>query len=181
MTNTISLFNASEFDEFIAYLNDQLADNGVHGQPYFMPFDQAHSRVSPNKSAAFRQALGIPYGKAGWRQLWLCRSEQGRLIGHVDLRAHADSSCAHRCILGMGVHRDYRQAGIGTQLISYVEQWANTTSTIKWIDLQVLSNNLPAVQLYLSRGFIRCGEIPALYQLDGQFFSETLMVKKLTN
>jgi ribosomal protein S18 acetylase RimI-like enzyme len=177
--NNISDFKFEQFDQFIAYLNEQLSDNGRADLLYFMPLERAQSSVSIDKAASFRRGLAIPYNKPGWRKMWLCHGANGQLIGHIDLRAYAETASAHRCQLGMGVHRDHRQAGLGKKLIAHAEQWARQQTSLNWIDLDVLSDNLPAIKLYQATGFNRTGEIQELYQLDEAFFAEVSMSKKI--
>ena len=43
---------------------------------------------------------------------------------------------------------------------------------IDWLDLNVLSNNLPAKNLYLKAGFTVVGEMEDYYRIDGQSVSE---------
>ncbi len=174
----IQPFDLADFDLFISYLNEQLAENGAGESSYFMPFERIDSNVGPDRIEAFRKALSTPLMEPGWRQLWLARSEGNDIIGHVDLRSHPERHAEHRCLLGIGVNRDYRKSGIGTKLIEHSEKWA-VEKKLKWIDLDVLSVNLPAVKLYAAMGFSKVGEIPAKFMLDGLLYSETIMTKKL--
>jgi len=174
----IQPFDIADFDLFIAYLNEQLAENGAGESSYFMPFERADSNVSPGKIEVFRKALSTPFMEPGWRQLWLARSEDNEIIGHVDLRSHSERHTEHRSLLGIGVNRHYRKLRIGTKLIEIAEKWA-VERKLRWIDLDVLSANLPAVKLYEAMGFSKVGEIPEKFMLDGLWYSETIMTKKL--
>jgi ribosomal protein S18 acetylase RimI-like enzyme len=167
------------FDEFLGYLDDQFSDNGKGDTPYFAPLARSESRIPPEKAASFRNGLQVPVGSPGWRRAWAARSPRGQLAGHVDLRAHRERCTEHRCLLGMGVHRDHRRLGLGATLIAHAEAWAMANTVIEWIDLQVLSGNEPALRLYLRAGFTRVGEVPEMFRMDGRSFAETTMTKRL--
>lgn len=79
----------------------------------------------------------------------------------------------------MGVHRDHRRRGYGNLLLEHAEQWAVSATSLQWIDLQVLSNNAPAVDLYRRGGFIKVGEIQDMFIIVGRPFSFTLMAKQI--
>ena len=98
--------------------------------------------------------------------------------GFLDYLNDHLSGTKHRCLLGMGVHRDHRRQRLGQQLLAHAEQWA-LMAGVQWIDLQVLSVNTPAMQLYDSSGYRKTGEIPNMFLIDGQHFSYTLMTKRL--
>ena len=175
----ISDFNITDFDQFIAYLNDQLSDNGKGDLPYFMPLARANSVVTEQKAATFYRGLSTPYNQAGWRKMWLCHGDAGQIIGHIDLRAHSEPTSITRCLLGMGVQRDFRHIGLGKVLLAHAESWLLKNTSINWIDLQVLSGNLPAIRLYQSSNFVITEEKSDVFQLDGHEFSEINMSKKI--
>ncbi|RST49422.1 N-acetyltransferase [Variovorax sp. MHTC-1] len=64
------------------------------------------------------------------------------MIGHVDLRAHPTPYMVHRCLLGMGVHREWRRSGIGQRLLDVAIEWAKADQQLEWIDLQIVDCNV---------------------------------------
>ncbi len=177
--STMHVLDLARFDEFIAYLDDHLSDNGAPGTPYFQPLARAQSGFPRERAEHFRNALSIPVGQPGWRRAWLARAPDGRVAGHVDLRAHGERYAAHRCLLGMGVGRDFRRAGLGARLMAHAQRWAEAKTALEWIDLNVLSSNAPALALYRAAGFTQVGEIADMFKIDGQLFSYTSMAKRL--
>lgn len=175
---TIEKLDPAGFAGFLAYLNAQLADNGQDGRLYFQPLPRDASAFPPEKAEAFRSGMLIPVGEPGWRRAWVARGEDGAIIGHIDLRALAEAYTRHRCVLGMGVARWHRQQGWGGRLLAHAEQWA-LAAGMQWVDLQVLSVNTPAIQLYQRNGYRQTGEIPNMFHLDGKYFSYTSMTKRL--
>ena len=174
----IEQLEAHAFDIFLTYLNDHLSDNGHGETAYFQPLPREASRVPADKAAAFQIGMRTAVGAAGWRRVWVARAENGAIAGHIDLRAHAEPHAAHRCLLGMGVDRGQRKAGLGGRLIGHAAQWA-AEAGFDWIDLQVLSVNTPAIKLYERSGFQKTGEIADLFRIDGQSFAYTGMSKCL--
>jgi ribosomal protein S18 acetylase RimI-like enzyme len=70
-------------------------------------------------------------------------------------------------MLGMGVHRAWRRRGVGAQLLDTALAWARSQDGLKWIDLEVLSENEPAVALYLRAGFTMTARIENMLEIDG--------------
>ncbi|QNM97606.1 GNAT family N-acetyltransferase [Chitinimonas koreensis] len=176
---TIEPLAAAEFAHFLDYLDDHLQDNGADGVGYFQPQPRGATRFPPERAAAFQAGLDIPVGEPGWRRAWVARNAERWIVGHVDLRGHPERFTEHRCLLGMGVARNYRKAGLGFALLACAEQWALVTAGLEWIDLQVMSENLPAIRLYGRAGFMKIGEIPEMFRIDGREYSYTFMSKRL--
>jgi GNAT superfamily N-acetyltransferase len=175
---TIEPVTATGFGEFLEYLSDHLSDNGADNL-YFQPLQRGTLRLPSDKEQAFRAGLEIPVGSPGWGRQWVARNLHRQIIGHIGLRSHPERFAEHRCLLGMGVDRDHRKQGLGAALLSHAETWVVATTAIEWIDLQALSENAPAIQLYLRMGFTRIGEIPEMFRIDGRTFSYTSMTKRL--
>ena len=164
---------------FFVYMNDHLSDNGRGGTTLFQPMPRDESFFPKDREDAFRAGLSAPVGEAGWRRAWIALDREGLIAGHVDLRARPERSAAHRCLLGMGVHRAHRKQGLGERLLGTAHEWASDVPELEWIDLEVLSLNGAARALYERNAFIKTGEIPALFRLDGEDLSYTYMTRKL--
>jgi ribosomal protein S18 acetylase RimI-like enzyme len=163
--------DAADLPAFFVYLDDHLRDNGRDGAPLFQPPPaptmRAQSPLPPGLRIVFIKGLDVPVGEPGWRRLWLALDGRGSIAGHIDLRARPEPSARHRAMLGMGVHRAYRRRGLGLQLVDAAVGWARDEDGLKWIDLEVLSENHPAVALYLRAGFTMTARIEDMLQIDG--------------
>jgi len=168
----IRSLSSTDLDTFFSYLNDHLLDNGRDGAPLFQPMPRGQG-FPPEKVAAFRSGAQAAFGQPGWRRVWIAESEGG-IMGHIDLRSRPEPAAAHRALLGMGVHRDVRRGGVGMALLDTAIAWARE-QRLEWIDLEVLSANAPAVGLYLKRGFVKTGEIPDLFRIDGEGYAYSYM------
>ncbi len=84
----------------------------------------------------------------------------------------------HSIWLSMAVKQAYRRQGIGRQLIGALEDWARD-SQLRRIELQVVTTNLPALQLYQTAGYEIEGTRRGVYLLDGEYLDEYFMAKHL--
>jgi RimJ/RimL family protein N-acetyltransferase len=95
--------------------------------------------------------------------------EGDRVIGWADLRREPRPAHRHRAVLGMGVHQDYRNRGVGRQLLETLIAAARQVPDLVRIDLTVYAGNDPAVKLYRRCGFQEEGRLKKGRYLDGQF------------
>jgi len=160
------------------YLDDHLGDNGRNGTPLFQPMPRAESFFPVEKRAGFVLGLGTAFAEPGWRRGWIAVDAGGAICGHIDLRARPERTAVHRCLLGMGVHRDWRAQGLGVRLLDTALTWADAQG-LAWVDLEVLSNNLPARRLYARSGFVQTGEIADLFRIDGEQHGYVFMTRRV--
>jgi ribosomal protein S18 acetylase RimI-like enzyme len=118
-------------------------------------------------------------GEPGWRRLWLALDSRGSIAGHIDLRGRPEPAAKHRAMLGMGVHRTSRRQGLGAGLVDTALAWARAETNLGWIDLEVLSENRPAVELYLRTGFTMIARIADMLEIDGVHHDLTYMTRAL--
>jgi len=164
---TIRPATKADLAPFFAYLDDHLRDNGKDGAPLFQPLSREQSQLPAGLRVSFIKGLDIPVGEPGWRRLWLALDSRGTIAGHIDLRARPEPAARHRAMLGMGVHRAYRRHGLGTRLVDTAIAWARRETALAWIDLEVLSDNQPAVALYVRSGFTMTARIADMLHIDG--------------
>ena len=178
MALTIRAAVHTDLGALFAYLNDHLADNGRDGTPLFQPLARSESRLPADKEASFITGLGTPVGEPGWRRVWIALDEQGAFAGHIDLRARPERPASHRAMLGMGVDRAHRKQGLGARLMQIALTWARDEANIAWVDLEVLSVNRAARDLYERSGFSTIGEMPDMFRIDGENHAYTLMTRR---
>ena len=164
---------------FFAYLDDHLRDNGADGTPLFQPVPRDQSRLPTSVRIAFIKGIALPVGEPGWRRLWLALGSTGNIAGHIDLRGRPEPAARHRALLGMGVHRAWRRRGRGRQLVTPALAGARADPPLAWVDLEVLSANEPAVQLYAHCGFSTLARIADMLQIDGQHHDLSYMSCRL--
>jgi ribosomal protein S18 acetylase RimI-like enzyme len=179
VTYTIRPVIAGDLPALFAYLGEQLTENGRDGVPLFQPMPRTSDPAVPQAMQdRFTIGIATPVGQPGWRRAWIAVADSGAIAGHIDLRARSEQAASHRTMLGMGVHRAHRRAGLGITLIESASDWA-TVNAFQWIDLEVLSVNRPAIALYERTGFIKTGEIADMFVIDGERHGYTLMSRQL--
>lgn len=181
MTPRIIDLQTRDFSEFAEYLNDHNSDNGAEGQPLFQPIARSDCHFAGERAVGFRRALDVVPPTPGWRRAWVALAGKDRLVGHVDLRAHPTPHMVHRCLLGMGVHREWRHLGMGQRLLDVAIEWAKADQQMEWIDLQVIASNGAAVRLYKRAGFTETGLIRDCFRMDGRqvdYLSMALPVRR---
>jgi ribosomal protein S18 acetylase RimI-like enzyme len=164
---TIRPAGEADLAPFFAYLDDHLRDNGADGTPLFQPVAPGQPRLPAGLRIAFIKGLDIPIGQPGWRRLWLAIDAYGDIAGHIDLRARPEPAATHRAMLGMGVHRVWRRRGLGRRLLATAAGWARADTDIAWIDLEVMSDNLPACTLYARAGFTTVARVADMLRIAG--------------
>jgi ribosomal protein S18 acetylase RimI-like enzyme len=156
-----------------------LQTNGKAGVPLFQPAARTQSGYPKDKEAGFLAGLNITVGSPKWRRAWIAVDANENIVGHVDLRARTEPYSSHRALLGMGVRIDQRRNGIGRKLLDFVTEWARHSGIIEIIDLEVLSENFPAIRLYEKMGFKHICEMEDMFRIDSQSVSHILMTKRL--
>lgn len=180
MTYAIRPVTAGDLPALFAYLGEQLTENGRNGVPLFQPMPRTTDPMVPQAMQdRFTTGLATPVGQPGWRRAWVALDDSGAIAGHIDLRGRAEPAASHRAMLGMGVHRNHRRAGLGSLLIEAASAWAANDAGFQWIDLEVLSVNQPAIALYERTGFTRTGEVADMFIIDSERLGYTFMSRPL--
>ncbi len=186
----IRIASETDLELFFQYLDVQLQHNGANGTPIFQPLAREESRVSDALKNKFLSGVNKTVSEEGWRILMLALSGEQfpgqdipgqKIVGHIDIRPHPNKYASHRALLGMGVDVLHRRAGIGERLLNFLLDWMQANTQFEYLDLQVMSDNLPAISLYRKLGFITYGEIGDMYRIDGKSVSETLMSRRVKN
>ena len=176
---TIRAADEADLAPFFAWLDEHLRDNGRDGAPLFQPLSREQSHLPAGLRISFIKGLSIPVGEPGWRRLWLALDARGTIAGHIDLRGRPEPAARHRAMLGMGVQRAWRCRGLGTRLVDTAIAWARVDTGLAWIDLEVLSENHPAVALYVRSGFTMTARIADMLQIDGISHDLSYMTRTL--
>ena len=86
---------------------------------------------------------------------------------------------AHRGQLGLSVRKEFWGRGLGRNMMSAVLECARR-SGLEQVELEVVADNLPALDLYRKAGFSVYGMRPRGFRLrDGSYRDELLMLRTL--
>lgn len=98
-------------------------------------------------------------------------------VGFAALYLHAYKKIAHQCLFGMIVDEEFRNKGIGTQLLLHVIELARQNFSIETLYLEVFEGN-PAISLYRRLGFKEVGyQKHFLKEDDGSYRAKITMEK----
>ena len=90
-------------------------------------------------------------------KILLLAETQGGIIGNVRLESGPYRRIAHRGNLSMAVVKEWRGRGVGTALLRAILEWAESSSFIEKVCLEVFATNSAAIGLYKKLGFIEEG------------------------
>lgn len=109
--------------------------------------------------------------------IMLLAKYNGEIIGDASL-SRQPRRMHHRGDLGLSVVREHWNKGIGGRLLLEVIAFAKEND-FDVIDLQVRSDNLPAIHLYEKFGFRKIGSHPAFFKIDDCYVSFDYMILEL--
>lgn len=98
------------------------------------------------------------------------------VIGWCDLRPKTAPTLRHSAVLGMGIVAAYRGQGIGSRMLAATLElaWARG---IRRAELNVRSDNTPAIALYRRFGFVAEGTCRNYVCIDGVDYDALLMAR----
>jgi L-phenylalanine/L-methionine N-acetyltransferase len=131
--------------------------------------------------------LQMPYqSRDVWRER-LSKSEEGhhRLVAEVDGQVlglaglHVVVTPRRRNVgeIGMMVHDDFQGQGIGRALLDAMLDLADNWLDLHRIELQVYTDNAPAIHLYESHGFVIEGTHRKFAFRDGEYVDAYFMAR----
>ena len=115
----------------------------------------------------------------------LDKREEFDLVAEVDGKAIALAELqrkkgysSHVGGIAIGIHRQYRNIGIGTRLMKSLISQAKTMK-LKILTLEVYSTNKRAIHVYEKLGFKETGRIPKGLFRNEKYIDQVIMVKEL--
>ncbi len=170
----IEEFRNEDMNMFLDYLTIHLSENG-NNNFLFQPLSKEQSKIGRELEEKFNIGFNRNFGDAGWRKLWLARNQENEIVGHIDIRSRNELNAEHRVLLGMGVDNNYRNLKIGQRLIEFVIAYSKNQPKISWIDLEVLTTNIPAVKLYEKMKFQVLSNTVDMFRIEDISYDYTSM------
>ena len=135
----------------------------------------------------YANTMQLPYpSREMWRQRLaesgggrhnLVAVVDGRVVGMFSLRAFTRPRRQHAGAVGMSVHDDWQGKGVGSALmragVDLADNWLNLTR----LELEVYTDNEPAVRLYERFGFEREGLLRRHAYRDGRYVDALIMAR----
>lgn len=104
--------------------------------------------------------------------------DKNKLIGSAQIEK-GEYRASHVGTLGISVHKDYRNQGLGKQLIFRIINLAKQKLNITLVRLDVFECNIIARAFYKKLGFKSSGRLPQAIQFKGQLVDRIFMYKKI--
>ncbi|GAY76594.1 GNAT family N-acetyltransferase [Sporolactobacillus inulinus] len=120
------------------------------------------------------EALFERYAKKD-NAVFLVAEYDGTIVGTLNFEGGKRRRTAHVGEFGISVRKDYWGKGIGRALLSHLIHWSKKTGIIRKINLMARSDNIRAIKLYESFGFVQDGLITRDLLIDGVFYSAVHM------
>jgi|APTNR8051073442_1049403.scaffolds.fasta_scaffold00553_25 ribosomal protein S18 acetylase RimI-like enzyme len=178
---SIIALNKERLEDFFQYLAIHISENGLNGTTLFQPLSKQQSTLSNELKSKFENGMNKEYGEIGWRKTWVAINQENKIVGHIDIRSNNQLNAEHRVILGMGVDRNFRNIKIGYKLLDFIIEYCRNNQKISWIDLDVLSNNIPAKSLYEKMGFEQLSVTKDMFRIANISYDYTFMTLNVDN
>lgn len=164
-----------KIEDFFHYLNIHISENEQNGTILYFPLSKEQSILSNELMIKFKEGLSKNIGENGWRKVWIAFNEEGKIVGHIDIRSNNRLNSEHRVLLGMGVDINFRSLKIGQNLLEFIIEYCRKNSKINWIDLEVMTKNIPAKNLYEKMNFEHLGTTKDMFRIDNIPYDYTYM------
>lgn len=106
--------------------------------------------------------------------LMLVVETEGDIVGILTCNGGARRAMRHAVTLGVSLRKDYRDMGLGHQLMQRTVDWARTSGVTR-IELHVYVENVRAIHLYEKFGFKIEGRRPHAYYHNGRYIDDFVM------
>jgi len=109
--------------------------------------------------------------------LFLVAEIDGKIIGNCAVALISNNKrYLHRASMGIAICKDYWEKGIGSKMINECINWCKN-NTIEQLELEVVTENNRAIQVYEKFGFQTYGtKKHAMKYLDGTYADEYFMI-----
>lgn len=160
MTAEVRQMTEGDIASYHACLDIVAKEHRYLASPEAPPLEQSRSWVTPHIQQ------GHPFFVA---------VVGSRVVGWCDITPLEGAWFSHRGRLGMGVHPDFRQRGIGTSLLRAAVSHARKIG-LERVELEVFASNRVAKRLYERYGFSVEGTLRRARKLDGDYDDVLVMV-----
>jgi putative acetyltransferase len=101
----------------------------------------------------------------------------GRVVGNLGLGGVGPARRSHVASMGMSVHDDFQGRGVGTALMMAMVDLADNWLGLRRIELEVYTDNAPAIHLYEKFGFVIEGTARDFARRPGGFVDAYYMAR----
>lgn len=105
-----------------------------------------------------------------------CAEHEGELVGFISASRDVRARTCHSAYIVCGIREKFRRKGLGTKFFHLLDVWAKQNKVHR-LELSVVAENIPAINLYLKSGFTIEGTARHAFRLDGRYIDEYHMSK----
>ena len=139
---------------------------------WFVTAQREFRRTEREQAMLVRSLLDRPNG------CFLVGQVAGRLVGFLTIQGGSLARIRHVGKVEVVVHQDARGIGLGRMLMEAAITWARENPHLEKLGLAVFEDNVRAIGLYESLGFLREGRRAGEYRdPDGQYRADILMYR----
>lgn len=169
MNNKYIIREASPDDaeKMISYLNrvGGESDNLLHGENEFkVPVEGVKRKLAMSKDSE--------------NSVVLMALDNEEIIARAELEGYYPARIRHRAKFSISVRKDYWNQGIGSEMIKRIFEQAEMMK-LNVIELEVISDNVRAINLYHKMGFTDIGIYKDFFCVNGIFKDAVVMQKVL--
>lgn len=99
----------------------------------------------------------------------------GEVVGIANVAGGRRRAARSSGTIGITLHPEYRDRGIGTRLMQHLIDWAKGTGVITRLELHVFTRNTRAIHLYEKMGFVPEGVQRKAFFKDGEYQDSMVM------
>ncbi len=112
---------------------------------------------------------------ASENSVFVVADADGEVVGIANIAGGRRRAARCSGTIGITLHPDYRDQGIGTRLMQYLIDWARATGIITRLELHVFTRNERAIHLYEKMGFVSEGVQRKAFIKDGEYVDSMVM------
>ncbi len=142
----------------------------------FMMYEPGERQVKGNDLRRLRSK--IKAAASGYDLLLAEINENDEIIGYIQAEKGKLNRISHTAYIVVGIRRQYRGQGIGTEFFQRLDQWAKANGIIR-LELTVECTNPAAKRLYEKNGFQVEGIRSKAMKVNGRLTDEYYMAKIL--
>jgi len=105
----------------------------------------------------------------------LVAEHKGQIIGNIDLTGSQRIIMRHTGVIGMGMIKEWTNAGLGTALLASVIDWAMENPILELIWLQAYTANELGINLYKKMGFVETGVMKNFFKHGDRYYDDITM------
>jgi RimJ/RimL family protein N-acetyltransferase len=164
----LTIREAKEADAraMLDYLGELTLEPGI---PILLSHERALRLTIESEQELIRQHRGQ------FNAHWLLALDGSRIVGMLNMVGASRAESAHSVTLGVSVAKEWRDRGVGRELMTRAIEWARRTEGVSRVELEVFSDNARAIHLYERMGFAAEGVRRRAFIKDGVEIDSLMM------